>query len=233
MCSTCGCSQKETSQLITIEQDIFRRNNRLAEENRLFFYKKNICSLNIMSSPGTGKTSLLVRTIEDLKNDTAFFVIEGDQHSQCDAARIRATGVKVEQINTGKVCHLDADMTKKALLQLSPKEHAILFIENVGNLICPTAFDLGEHVRLVMISVTEGEDKPLKYPDAFRTADVVIITKTDLLPYVDFDIALCIKNLKKINSTSTIIKLSSKTGEGMSDWYRFLRHTHKKLSKQS
>ncbi len=232
MCSTCGCSRKEEPQLITIEQDIFRKNNKQAEKNKKFLSKKNIFSLNIMSSPGTGKTSFLLRTINDLKNDMAFFVIEGDQHSQCDAARIRTTGVKVEQINTGKVCHLDAEMIDKALSHLSPEDHAVLFIENVGNLICPTAFALGEHIRLVMISVTEGEDKPLKYPDAFRIADVVIITKTDLLPYVDFDVALCIKNLKKINSTSTIIKLSSKTGEGMSDWYQFLHHAHEKSNTQ-
>jgi len=227
MCTVCGCSStKENSRLITIEQDILSNNNHRATENRRQLQAKNIFTLNLVSSPGTGKTSLLVRTLNDLKNDLDFFVIEGDQQSQRDADRIRATGVHAEQINTGKGCHLDASMIEDALQRLPIKNDAILFIENVGNLICPAAFDLGEDITVAMLSVTEGDDKPLKYPDIFQAADIVIITKIDLLPHVDFDMASCAENIKQINNRATLIELSSKTGEGLQPWYQLLQQAH-------
>ena len=173
---------------IVIEQDIMQKNDKLAERNRGYFEAKNIFTLNLVSSPGSGKTSLLERTINDLKKEIKFFVIEGDQQTMNDANRINATGAPVVQINTGNGCHLDADMINKAVKKLDVAERSVLIIENVGNLVCPSLFDLGEAKRVVIISVTEGEDKPLKYPNMFMTSDLCIINKTDLLPYVDFNV---------------------------------------------
>ncbi|MFC2128944.1 hydrogenase nickel incorporation protein HypB, partial [Bacteroidota bacterium] len=178
---------------IIVEHDILSQNNLLAERNRGFFEAKNIYSLNMVSSPGSGKTSLLERTIKELGKEIKFYVIEGDQQTMNDADRISSAGAPVVQINTGNGCHLDADMINKAVKKLEPENDSFLVIENVGNLVCPSLFDLGESSRIVIISVTEGEDKPIKYPTMFQSADICIINKTDLLPYVDFDMKKCIE----------------------------------------
>jgi len=179
--------------------------------------------LNLVSSPGSGKTSLLEKTLTDLKGELDFVVIEGDQQTTNDADRIHATGTKVTQINTGKGCHLDSHMIFHALQGLKPKENSILFIENVGNLVCPAMFDLGEKERVVIMSVTEGDDKPLKYPDMFHTSTLCIINKTDLLPYVPFDINKAKENAKKVNHKLEIIEVSCTSGEGLSQWYDWLK----------
>ncbi len=209
--------------VIHLEQDILHKNDRLAERNRGYFEARNILALNLVSSPGAGKTTLLEQTLADLKNEIACFVIEGDQQTSNDAQRIAATNVPVVQINTGKGCHLDAEMVYRALRQLNPSDHSVLFIENVGNLICPALFDLGEGGRVVIISVTEGDDKPIKYPDMFHSADLCIINKTDLLPYVRFNMAAAKTYALKVNPGLKFIELSATTGEGMQEWYAWLR----------
>ena len=225
MCTVCGCSPRtlENKHLIKVEQDILNQNNQQAAKNRNYLNAQGVFSLNLVSSPGAGKTSLLEHTIRELKPEIDFFVIEGDQQTERDAERIRASGAQAYQINTAKVCHLDAAMIDQAIHQLNPNNNAILFIENVGNLVCPAAFDLGENLTVAMLSVTEGDDKPLKYPDIFYAADIVIISKTDLLPYVDFDIESCKHYLKRIKQQQPVITLSVKTGEGLEDWYTLLK----------
>lgn len=249
MCATCGCDSgsstaihhlgesensgkdlhghdhSHTSQktIVDVEKDVLHQNNLLAERNRGYFDAKNIFALNLVSSPGSGKTSLLERTLIDLKGELEFAVIEGDQQTTNDADRIHATGTKVTQINTGKGCHLDAHMVLHALQGMKPKDNSVLFIENVGNLVCPAMFDLGEKERVVIISVTEGDDKPLKYPDMFYSSTVCIINKIDLLPYVPFDIAKVKVNAKKINPRLEIIELSCTSGEGLTNWYNWLK----------
>ncbi len=208
---------------ITIEQDILGKNNKLAERNRGYFEAKNIFSLNLVSSPGSGKTSLLERTIHELKKDISFFVIEGDQQTMNDANRIHATGAPVIQINTGNGCHLDAEMIHKAVKKLDITENSVLIIENVGNLVCPSLFDLGESKRVVVISVTEGEDKPIKYPNMFMTSDICIINKTDLLPYLDFNVEKAKEYALRVNHHLKFIELSVKTGDGMNQWYEWLK----------
>jgi hydrogenase nickel incorporation protein HypB len=208
---------------IKIEQDIMHKNDMLAERNRGFFEAKKIFTLNLVSSPGSGKTSLLERTINDLKKEIKFFVIEGDQQTMNDANRINATGAPVIQINTGNGCHLDADMINKAVKNLDVKENSVLVIENVGNLVCPSLFDLGESKRVVIISVTEGEDKPIKYPNMFMTSNLCIINKTDLLPYVDFHVEKAKEYALRVNHHLEFIEVSVKTGEGMSQWYDWLK----------
>ncbi len=208
---------------ITIEQNIMHKNDMLAERNRGYFEAKNIFTLNLVSSPGSGKTSLLERTINDLKNEIKFYVIEGDQQTMNDANRISATGAPVVQINTGNGCHLDADMISKAVKKLDVTEKSVLVIENVGNLVCPSLFDLGESKRVVIISVTEGEDKPIKYPNMFMTSHLCIINKTDLLPYVDFNVGKTKEYALRVNHHLEFIELSVKTGEGMSKWYEWLK----------
>jgi hydrogenase nickel incorporation protein HypB len=215
-----GLSQKR---MVQIEQDILAKNNRYAAENRSYFGERGILVLNLVSSPGSGKTTLLTETIALLKNDLDIAVIEGDQQTARDAERIRATGVPALQINTGKGCHLDAHRVGHALETLQPKDHSLLFIENVGNLVCPSAFDLGEAHKVVILSVTEGEDKPIKYPDMFHAADLMILNKTDLLPYLDFDSEECIQYAKQVNPRIKILSLSAKTGEGMDSWLRWLK----------
>jgi hydrogenase nickel incorporation protein HypB len=200
-----------------------QKNDKLAERNRGYFEAKNIFTLNLVSSPGSGKTSLLERTINDLKKDIKFFVIEGDQQTMNDANRINATGAPVVQINTGNGCHLDADMINKAVKKLDVAEKSVLIIENVGNLVCPSLFDLGEAKRVVIISVTEGEDKPIKYPNMFMTSDLCIINKTDLLPYVDFNVEKAKEYALRVNHHLEFIELSVKTGEGMPQWYEWLK----------
>jgi hydrogenase nickel incorporation protein HypB len=207
---------------IAVEQDVISKNNLLAERNRGYFEAKGIKAINLVSSPGSGKTSLLERTIRDLKKEISIYVIEGDQQTMNDANRIDATGAPVVQINTGEGCHLDADMVNKAVKKLEPAENSLLMIENVGNLVCPALFDLGETYRVVIMSVTEGEDKPVKYPYMFRTSDLCIINKTDLLPYVDFNLSKAKEYAKQINPELKIIEISVKTGEGVNLWYEWI-----------
>ncbi|MEI6765157.1 MAG: hydrogenase nickel incorporation protein HypB [Bacteroidota bacterium] len=215
------------SREIVLEQSIMQKNDKLAERNRGYFEAKNIFTLNLVSSPGSGKTSLLERTINELKNEISFSVIEGDQQTMNDAERIHATGAPVVQINTGNGCHLDADMVNKAVKKLDISEKSVLIIENVGNLVCPSLFDLGEAKRVVIISVTEGEDKPLKYPNMFMSSGLCIINKTDLLPYVDFSIEKAKEYALRVNHHLEFIELSVKSGEGMDTWYEWLRANHK------
>lgn len=208
---------------IEIEKDVLYKNSLLAERNRGYFQARNILTLNLVSSPGSGKTSILERTINELSKDITFSVIEGDQQTMNDANRIKSTGVPVIQVNTGSGCHLDADMVSNALKQLKIADNSILMIENVGNLICPALFDLGEDYRAVIISVTEGEDKPLKYPYMFRSSNLCIINKIDLLPYVEFDIEKTREYALRVNPQLQFIEFSAKTGQGMDKWYNWLK----------
>jgi hydrogenase nickel incorporation protein HypB len=208
--------------MVQIEQDILSKNNQYAAANRHYFQQRGILSLNLVSSPGSGKTSLLTHTIKDLRTEYAISVIEGDQQTANDARRIRATGVKAVQINTGKGCHLDGHMVGHALDTLKPDQGSLLFIENVGNLVCPAAFDLGEAHKVAILSVTEGEDKPIKYPDMFHAADLMLLNKIDLLPYLDFDVQRCVEYAQRINPKINVVRLSAKTGEGMRAWYQWI-----------
>ena len=209
--------------VVQVEQDILGKNNLLAERNRGYLEAKNIFAVNLVSSPGSGKTALLERTLKDLKDETPCFVIEGDQQTSNDAHRIAATGAEVVQINTGKGCHLEADMVHTAIKKLNPSNDSLLFIENVGNLVCPAMFDLGESARVVIMSVTEGTDKPIKYPDIFHSSQLCIINKIDLLPYVDFDLEKAKEYARKVSHITEFIELSATTGQGMEDWYNWLR----------
>ncbi len=227
MCATCGCdtptANSRTRQVVDVERDVLQENNLLAERNRGYFAAKDIFAINLVSSPGSGKTSLLERTLTDLKGQLRFAVIEGDQQTTNDADRIHATGTKVTQINTGKGCHLDSHMIWHALEGMRPPGESILFIENVGNLVCPAMFDLGEKDRVVVMSVTEGDDKPLKYPDMFHSSTLCIINKIDLLPYVPFDMLRARTNIHKIKPSMPILELSCLSGEGLFGWYEWLR----------
>jgi hydrogenase nickel incorporation protein HypB len=207
-----GVSQER---MVAIERDILSKNDAYARENRRALAAKGIFALNFVSSPGSGKTTLLARTIEALKGRLAVSVIEGDQQTSNDAERIRATGAPAIQINTGKGCHLDAHMVGHAIETLDPQPNSTLFIENVGNLVCPAGFDLGEAHKVVVLSVTEGEDKPLKYPDMFVAADLLLLNKSDLLPHLDFDVGLCLANALRINPHLQTLVVSAKTGEGL------------------
>ncbi len=208
--------------VIEVEQDILGENSLLAQRNRGYFEAKNVFTINLVSSPGSGKTTLLEKTLTEIK-DIPSAVIEGDQQTMNDADRVAATGVPVLQINTGNGCHLDADMIHTAYKELTLKDNSILFIENVGNLVCPALFDLGENKRVVIISVTEGEDKPAKYPTMFDAADICIINKIDLLPYVQFDVNKCKEYALQVNHHLEFFELSATTGEGMEQWYTWLR----------
>lgn len=211
-CSTANPAQ---ARLIQIEQDVYAANNFHAKNNRLRLQQKRMLALNLVSSPGSGKTTLLVKLIEQLQKILPVLVIEGDQQTDMDARRIRTTGVPTTQINTGKGCHLDAHMIGHALEDLPPFTDGVLFIENVGNLVCPAGFDLGEAHKIVVLSVTEGEDKPLKYPDIFAAADLMVINKSDLLPYLDVSVDVCIKNARRVNPGINIFTVSARTGEGI------------------
>jgi len=213
----------EGSRTLAVEQDVLLQNKLLAERNRGWFEAKNILALNLVSSPGSGKTALLERTIGDLKETIPFTVIEGDQQTLNDAERIAATGAPVLQVNTGSGCHLDSEMIRRACDDLDPPAGSLLMIENVGNLVCPALFDLGEAAKVVVISVTEGEDKPLKYPHMFAASDLCLINKIDLLPYVDFDVDACEKAAREVNPKLEILRVSVKTGEGMDGWYAWLK----------
>jgi hydrogenase nickel incorporation protein HypB len=208
--------------IVRIEQDILARNSAYADENRRALADRGIFALNLVSSPGSGKTSLLVRTIEAFKGRMDVCVIEGDQQTSLDADRIRATGAAAVQVNTGKGCHLDAHMVGHALAQLSPPDGCLLLVENVGNLVCPAAFDLGEAHKVVILSVTEGEDKPLKYPDMFRAADLMLVNKVDLLPHVRFDVDAAIGYARRMRPGLDAMRVSATTGEGFGDWIAWL-----------
>lgn len=208
---------------IVLEQDILAKNQHLAECNRGWLAGREILALNLVSSPGSGKTTLLERTIRDLQGALAISVIEGDQATVNDAERIRATGCKAVQINTGTGCHLEADMLARGLQQLNPSPGSVVMIENVGNLICPALFDLGEQAKVVILSVTEGEDKPIKYPHMFKASSVMLLNKIDLLPYLKFDVERCIAYARQVNPAMEIFRVSAETGEGMGEWYDWLR----------
>lgn len=239
MCATCGCGQPgdhahqhthdhshdhdhEEQRRVQVEQSILSKNNHYATHNRDYFHQHQILALNLVSSPGAGKTSLLVATIQALQQQIPINVIEGDQQTEFDAEKIRAAGAPALQINTGKACHLDAHGIGHAVTDLKVPDNSILAIENVGNLVCPAAFDLGEAHKVVVLSVTEGDDKPLKYPDMFHAADLMIINKTDLLPYVDFDIDRCIEFAKKVNPAIQVMQLSVTQGENFEAWTEWL-----------
>ncbi|HUS85814.1 MAG TPA: hydrogenase nickel incorporation protein HypB [Bacteroidales bacterium] len=253
MCDTCGCGEPGSKAVIrlpgesnqnnhdhnhdhehdhnhhgerriSVESDILSANNLLAERNRGYLEAMGILAINIMSSPGSGKTSLLEKTIIDLRDEISFFVIEGDQQTLNDAQRIESAGAPAVQINTGNGCHLDADMVNKALKKHSLEKGSVVMIENVGNLICPSLFFLGEKKRVVIMSVTEGEDKPVKYPAMFESADLCLINKTDLLPYLEYDLGKAMEFGRKVNHQLHFIEVSAKTGQGMERWYEWLRN---------
>jgi len=245
MCSTCGCASGELCiegisgishehhglpfakgisqrRMLDIEIDVLAKNNHIAAHNRQHFAQAQILALNLVSSPGSGKTTLLTHTLTRLSAQVSCAVIEGDQQTTRDADRIRETGVAAIQVNTGKGCHLDAQMVHDAVHQLSPAPHSLLFIENVGNLVCPASFDLGEKHKVAVLSVTEGDDKPLKYPHMFAASSLMIINKVDLLPYVNFDVDACIANARQVNPQIDVMVLSATSGEGMEQWLKWL-----------
>jgi hydrogenase nickel incorporation protein HypB len=250
MCATCGCGEDQATitamsatksghdelghhhahdhphphtETITLEQKVLAKNDLLAEHNRQSLAERGILALNVTSSPGAGKTTLLERTIRELGGDCPVAVIEGDQETLLDAQRIEAAGARAVQVNTGAGCHLDADMVHRALHALNPEPKSVLFIENVGNLVCPALFDLGEYSKVVVISVTEGQDKPLKYPHMFAAAGLVLINKIDLVPYVSFDLDTCFGYARSVNPDVQILPISATTGEGLDAWYDWIR----------
>ena len=242
MCATCGCTDLDEpgplshehdddhdhdhdhdhGRTVTLQQKILAKNDDLAQHNREWLRERGVLAINLMSSPGSGKTTLLERTGRDLAGKLALAVVEGDQETALDADRIRMAGCEVVQINTGAGCHLDAAMVAGALRTLDPAPGSVVVIENVGNLVCPALFDLGETARVVLASVTEGTDKPLKYPQMFRSADLVVITKTDLGPYVDFHLAQFGSYIGQVSPQATMISLSAVSGSGLPSWYDWL-----------
>lgn len=227
MCITCGCDQPEHTHAVEsthvhIEADLMAENATYANDNREFFTKNYLAVFNIVASPGAGKTMLLEATAKTLKNAMPLTVIVGDQATENDAKRLKQHGVNALQIFTNKICHLDAHMISHAIEELDLSVSPFLFIENVGNLICPALFDLGEHYRIVLLSVTEGEDKPLKYPYMFGSADLVVLTKIDLLPYLNFNLEQCLENIKTVNPKADILQLSATNSVGFSTWLNWL-----------
>jgi hydrogenase nickel incorporation protein HypB len=208
---------------VALEARILAKNDALAQQNRGWFRGREILALNLVSAPGAGKTALLERTIRDLRDEFALYVLEGDQATANDGERIRAAGAPAVQINTGTGCHLDALMVGRGLAQLKPPPSSVVLIENIGNLVCPALFDLGERAKVVIFSVTEGEDKPLKYPHMFGAADLVIFNKIDLLPHLDFDIAAAEANARAVNPAASLLRVSARSGEGLDTWYEWLR----------
>jgi hydrogenase nickel incorporation protein HypB len=225
MCTTCGCdgAAQAREEVVSIERDVLAKNDRLARRNRAWLDTRSVRAVNVMSSPGAGKTTLLERTVRDVAGDMPVAVVEGDQETPLDAERLRAAGCRTVQINTGSGCHLDADMLSRALRVLDPGDGTLLFVENVGNLVCPALFDLGEHQRVVLASTTEGEDKPLKYPHMFRTADLVLLTKADLLPYLSFAPGRFAEHLHRVNPRADLLPVSAVGGDGLQRWYEWLR----------
>ena len=247
MCATCGCAGDELAghlhddgtwhehggqhdggqhahgKTVTLAEKVLARNDALAGENRDWLRERDILAVNLMSSPGAGKTTLLERTAAELAGELVIGVIEGDQETDLDAARMRAAGCRVVQVNTGTGCHLDALMVRDALARLDPPGGSVVVIENVGNLVCPALFDLGEQARVVLASVTEGDDKPRKYPHMFRRADLILVSKTDLLPYVDFDSKRHAADVRKTAPDALMLQVSAATGAGMNEWYAWLR----------
>ena len=233
MCIDCGCSPtkgvqgqgdlERKSRTVRVEEDLLSKNNRLAAQNREQFLLQEVLVLNLVSSPGSGKTSILERTLSDLKDQIGCAVLEGDQQTSNDAERIAATGVPVKQINTGAGCHLDAHMVGHGIESFDLLSTELLLIENVGNLVCPAVFDLGEDYKVVVLSVTEGEDKPLKYPHMFQVSDLLLINKIDLLPHLNFNLEACIAFAKDVNPNIEIIEMSCSEGTGMEAWYEWLR----------
>jgi hydrogenase nickel incorporation protein HypB len=217
-----GAPEGNQDRLIVLEQQVLAKNDLLAERNRGWLEARQTLAINLMSSPGSGKTTLLERTIRETAEHFSISVVEGDQATLIDANRIRATGCQVVQVNTGAGCHLDADMVHRALRSLDPPSGAVVVIENVGNLVCPALFDLGEDARVVVVSVTEGQDKPLKYPHMFRKADLILLNKIDLLPYVDFDVDAFIAGVRAVRPAALVQQLSARTGAGMTAWYEWL-----------
>jgi len=209
--------------VVALEARILAKNDAEAVKNRAWFSGREILALNLVSSPGAGKTTLLERTIKDLKDELPIYVLEGDQATTNDGERIRAAGAPAVQVNTGTGCHLEADIVARGLMQLRPAAGSVVMIENVGNLVCPAMFDLGERAKVVILSVTEGEDKPLKYPHMFRAAEIMVLNKTDLLPHVDFGVERAIENARAINPDIAVLQVSARTGEGLQDWYGWLR----------
>jgi hydrogenase nickel incorporation protein HypB len=210
--------------VVELETRILAKNDALAAKNRAWFAGREILALNLVSSPGSGKTTLLERTIRDLKSELMFYVVEGDQATANDGERIRAAGAPAVQVNTGTGCHLEADMVARGLAELKPALGSVVMIENVGNLVCPAMFDLGERAKVVILSVTEGEDKPLKYPHMFRAAEIMILNKTDLLPHVDFDVSRAVANAREVNPDIKVFQVSARNGDGLEDWYGWLRN---------
>jgi len=248
MCDSCNCDQEGTvtitgpgaghdhhhhhpprTRTINLETKVLAKNDATANRNREYLLGRRILALNLVSSPGSGKTTILERTIRDLLVETPMQVIEGDQQTRRDAERISATGAEVVQVNTGAGCHLDSDMVARALERLNPKPETLLFIENVGNLVCPALFDLGEAAKVVIISVTEGEDKPQKYPHMFQAARLCLINKVDLLPYVNFDVETCCGLASQVNPDLEFIEISATTGAGLPAWYDWLRERRGEL----
>ena len=249
MCGICGCGSDANTQsdragivhgqdhpqhsrLLKVEQEILAKNDAYARANRAYFHQHNILALNLVSSPGAGKTSLLTATAESLKNQIEMCVIEGDQNTHRDSERVKSAGLSAVQINTGNACHLDAHAVGHAVKKLNPPGNSALFIENVGNLVCPAGFDLGEAHKVVILSVTEGEDKPIKYPNMFHAADLMILNKVDLLPYLEFDMEQCIGFAKQVNPWIQIIQLSSLRKQNLTDWFNWLagHMTHRPTS---
>jgi len=215
--------RRDGERTVELQQKVLAKNDRLAQLNRDWLRQRGVLAVNLMSSPGAGKTTLLERTAAELAGQVRLSVIEGDQAAALDAARISAVGCQVVQINTGTGCHLDAEMVAEGLRVLDPPGGSVVVIENVGNLVCPALFDLGEQARVVLASVTEGDDKPVKYPHMFRHADLVLVTKTDLLPYVNFDTERHAADVKSLSPAAVLLPLSATTGAGMRDWYDWLR----------
>lgn len=217
-----GVPVSDGARLVAVQRDILEKNDGFAGFNRTVFEARGMLALNLISSPGSGKTTLLVETLKRINGSVSAMVIEGDQATDLDGARIRATGAPAVQVNTGKACHLDARMVGEAAARLNPQAGSILFIENVGNLVCPAGFDLGERSKIVLASVTEGEDKPLKYPDIFAASDLALITKTDLAGVLEFDTAALIANARRVNPAIEVIEVSARSGAGMDAWIGWL-----------